>query len=546
MPPIRATYTPGVPVESFARNYTMPIGQPVLVVIGSAAEITQLETEQLGALIRDVVVPIAEEYGVTIVDGGTDAGVMRLLGDAHAELRGSRCKLVGVAPRGKVEPSDACDAVAAEPNHTWLVLAPGAEWSSELTLLADLSERLAGDARPVVLVLGGGKGTRKEFELAVRRRWPVLLVSGTGRLADELGVDPSVKAEQTVKTIEADPACDAHGIASGEYDLGRQLRWLLSPDDLLRRVWLGVKNLDEQANRAQPSRYWGLRSIVLMIGVLIVILSLVASQLKPNTPLTVMLAVLPVIAASMMAWLARRGRDQRWVALRAGANSLVHQIFLYRANAGVYVAPLRVKAQPEPPDILSQAWHAVAEQLARLASFSFGDAVICPTFCPSFGGPTDESDEILGDISGSAYLRVRVHYQSKYFKGKLAKDDRVLRGSLVIIYGAAVVGTLIAALSGEFTYPPLIAYVAATAAVATAAAAWLEYDQAETRLQQMSGVCAGLELIVGQWLALSREERARPDFVSRFVRDCEQVLLEENREWERAISRAQRAAISGS
>lgn len=524
----------------------MPIGHPVLVVIGSAGEITQLETEQLGALIREVVVPIAHEYGVTIVDGGTDAGVMRLLGEAHAELRGSRCKLVGVAPLGKIKPSNAPDAVDAERHHGWLVLAPGSEWSSELTLLSDLSERLAGDSRPIALVLGGGKGTRREFELAVRRRWPILLVNGTGRLADELAADPSVKAEQNVRVVEVDAAGEAPRITRGVHDLGRQLRWLLSPDDLLRRVWLGVKYLDDQANRAQPSRYWGVRSIVLMIGLLIVTLSLVASQLGSNgpltAPLTVMLAVLPVIAASMMAWLARRGRDQRWVALRAATNTLVHQIFLYRGRAWVWAARPRASTEPDPSDILSQAWHAVAEQLARLASFSFGDKVMSTTFCPDLDGPTDATDEILGNLSGSTYLRVRVHYQSEYFRNKLATDNRVLSGSLVIIYGAAIVGTLIAALSGELENPELIAFVAATAAMATAVAAWLEYDQAETRLKQMSGVCGGLELVVGQWLAIPREERDKADYTSWFVRDCEQALLQENREWERAISHAHNAA----
>ena len=51
--------------------------------------------------LRDVLVPLAAEHHLTVVDGGTDAGIMKMMGEARSAARHS-FPLIGVAPSGLV------------------------------------------------------------------------------------------------------------------------------------------------------------------------------------------------------------------------------------------------------------------------------------------------------------------------------------------------------------------------------------------------------------------------------------------------------------
>src|SRR5215211_3483825 len=57
--------------------------RPVLVLVGGASALTEADMACLRPLFRDVLAPLAEAVGAAVVDGGTDAGVMRLMGQAR-------------------------------------------------------------------------------------------------------------------------------------------------------------------------------------------------------------------------------------------------------------------------------------------------------------------------------------------------------------------------------------------------------------------------------------------------------------------------------
>jgi len=77
----------------------LPSPGPVLVVVGGAGRLDAAELRRLTPLFRDGLVPALERVGAVAVDGGTDAGVMRLLGDAREDSSAS-FPLVGVAAEG--------------------------------------------------------------------------------------------------------------------------------------------------------------------------------------------------------------------------------------------------------------------------------------------------------------------------------------------------------------------------------------------------------------------------------------------------------------
>jgi hypothetical protein len=177
-------------------SLAIPRGVPVIILIGGAAAMTDLQSTVAQQAVRDGVGPVAAELGAVVVDGGTDAGVMQLAGQVRAE-QGDRFPLVGVVGDHLVSGAAAAPAIGAalvspEPHHSGIVLVPGSQWGDETPWLFDVAELIAGD-RPIRTVLvNGGAVTRAEFAESVRRGIPVIVIRGTGRAADDLDGDDAL------------------------------------------------------------------------------------------------------------------------------------------------------------------------------------------------------------------------------------------------------------------------------------------------------------------------------------------------------------------
>ena len=109
------------------------LDRAVIVLVGGAGTMGEKEFETVAKVLRDEVVPVAERRDAVVIDGGTDSGVMQLIGRARSTL-GGRFPLIGVAAEGTVlvpvagTPSP--DAVKLEPNHTLFLLVPGTQWGT--------------------------------------------------------------------------------------------------------------------------------------------------------------------------------------------------------------------------------------------------------------------------------------------------------------------------------------------------------------------------------------------------------------------------------
>jgi SLOG in TRPM, prokaryote len=159
---------------------------PTLVVVGGADRIGRAALDRLRAFVYDLI-GVAERVGAVVVDGGTDTGVMQLLGEARA--RGRSVPLIGVvvaplAAEPGTEPSGRQSAL--EPNHSHVLLVPGTKWGDEVPWLAGLASTLAGEAPSVTVLVDGGEITYADAAASVSAGRPVLAVAGSGRTADAL------------------------------------------------------------------------------------------------------------------------------------------------------------------------------------------------------------------------------------------------------------------------------------------------------------------------------------------------------------------------
>ena len=72
-------------------------------------------------------------------------------------------------------------------HHTHFVLVKDAwDWGDETETLLNLAAHFASTKPVITLVVGGGEITRKEVVGSVRGGWPIIIVKGSGRLADQL------------------------------------------------------------------------------------------------------------------------------------------------------------------------------------------------------------------------------------------------------------------------------------------------------------------------------------------------------------------------
>lgn len=207
----------------------------LVVLGGSTTGLSPDLTTVLRSSIGEGLARLTADERLTVVTGGTDAGIFAIFGRALAGRATAPC--VGVAPVGAVTwpgrnelelgmpPRDG--AAQLEPHHTHFLLVQGADWGAETEALIALAAALAAECPSLAILAGGGEGARHEVEEQIRRGREVIVLEGTGRFADELAF----------AAREGDPAGveprTAEAVASG---LVTVLHSSDPPDSLAERV----------------------------------------------------------------------------------------------------------------------------------------------------------------------------------------------------------------------------------------------------------------------------------------------------------------------
>jgi SLOG in TRPM, prokaryote len=225
------------PLDTDAQSILKALGlaQPraLIMVFGGAKGLDDSRKARLAELFIDAIAPTAAQLGALVMDGGTQSGVMAMMGEAVAR-DGRRSQLLGVAPAGKVTysggPSDAglADGAPLEPNHSHFVLVESNEWGGETSKMLELAR--AFNAPIVAILVNGGAIAADEALQSVRNAWQLIVIEGSGRFADE--VSAAFRDGQSAKSPEVSEIARSGRVALFHVDdsaekLRNELRGLL-------------------------------------------------------------------------------------------------------------------------------------------------------------------------------------------------------------------------------------------------------------------------------------------------------------------------------
>jgi hypothetical protein len=176
-------------IPTLVRSMGLGAPSPVLVLIGGASGLAEPDVDQLTDYLRRFVLPAISRVGAVVIDGGTDSGVMRAVGRTRIGAE-EPFPLVGVVSRGVLpaEPDPALtgDAVVVEPNHTDLVVVPGATWGDEVPWLGRIATAVARSRASVTLLVNGGEIAYRDMAESLSHDRPVVVLAGSGRTADDV------------------------------------------------------------------------------------------------------------------------------------------------------------------------------------------------------------------------------------------------------------------------------------------------------------------------------------------------------------------------
>ena len=176
----------------------------VILLFGGAAGLDDSRKTHLATLLADGVSPVAAELGALIIDGGTQSGVMAMMGEAVGRSKAA-IQLLGIAPKGKITnpeiagASKVSDGASLEPNHSHFVLVESDKWGGETPKMFELAR--AFNTPIVAILVNGGEVAADEALQSVRNGWQLFVIEGSGRFADEVMV--AVRDGQSAKSVEA-------------------------------------------------------------------------------------------------------------------------------------------------------------------------------------------------------------------------------------------------------------------------------------------------------------------------------------------------------
>ena len=505
----------------------------VILVLGGAAGLDEALAPRLTQLFSRGIARAAADSTALIIDGGTQSGVMAMMGAAFAG-RGTRVPLIGVAPAGLVTYPGRAESADAqlEPNHSHFVLIEGDSWGDETATMFDMVRALTSRAPGVGLVVGGGPVSRGEVLCAVRQKLPLIVVEGTGALADEIAAawkqKPALPADPVMAEIIDDGAIHLHLLSNSVKGIERLIIRQLGGENVLTQAWEIFADYDLNAN-IQRRRHNLLQLTILIVGVAGTALAISEQVFGTWLGIRQLLIIIPILLTVLVTAANRFKQRNKWLLLRAGAESIKREIYRYRARAKEYAE------EPDKPSPEQQLSKNVEDITRRTMRTEVNTSALVP-YNKALGFPPHMYAQQGGDdgfsyLTADRYVEVRLGDHLNYFHKTAVRLERELKVLYWLTFVVGGVGTYLAATGRQV-------WIAVTTAVVAAAGTYLGYRQTESSLTKYNQSATDLANVKTWWLALSAEDQSRRENINSLVEHTEQVLEAELSGWVQQMQNA--------
>jgi hypothetical protein len=169
---------------------------PVIVLIGGEIDIKHAAVTQQAV---QTISSVAHDLGAAVICGGTNMGIMAEIG--HTRRRNHHeFPLIGIAPAELVTWPEGPKSTKflwwgkerwpLQPHYSHFILVPGNAFGDESPWIVDTATLLSQTRGAVTILINGGDVSRKDIELSLQHGRRVIVLSHTGRLADELARQP--------------------------------------------------------------------------------------------------------------------------------------------------------------------------------------------------------------------------------------------------------------------------------------------------------------------------------------------------------------------
>jgi len=185
--------------------------RPTIFITGGAGGMSAEDVERTREIMEKGVAAFAQANGITVIDGGTEAGVMQMIGEAR-QKNGYTFPLIGCAPVGRVSFPGWNDTGNVDKNdppaelqdgHSHFVLVKSNQWGGESQMIVNLTRAIASRSRPMIgILINGGMISTQDVYLATTQgdnRIPILVLDGSGRAADHIST--AFKTQRSDNTL---------------------------------------------------------------------------------------------------------------------------------------------------------------------------------------------------------------------------------------------------------------------------------------------------------------------------------------------------------
>jgi hypothetical protein len=301
----------------------------------------------------------------------------------------------------------------------------------------------------------------------------------------------------------------------------------------LKAAWMRYAEFDAVSNERTRS-HLRIRNWIAILGVMATLFAVLV-QIYPKDfvllgiVLKFFLIATPIAGSAVAAFVSKKYSSGDWLALRAGAEGVLREIYTYRTI--LQKSPdRRVWMENRLADVQRQVFRSLGGKL-NLKTYK-------GQIPPYYQASDIHSDPGFHDLTGEEYYRFRLQSQLAWHIKKVNRFEAEQTRLTIWILIAGTAGTILAGLgSGIPEFGGLTLWVAVSASVASALMGWEELRNLDETIKNYSKVRLELNILAEHWENLEPEERTQKEFFH-MVRSTEEILWSQNVEYIKSMQDA--------